>query len=498
MTTASDTGLAGASAVEIASSIRTGKVTAAEVVESALARVDALDGSLHAFVERTDAMARAQAAEVDAAFARGDDPGPLAGVPIAIKDLIATAGVPTRNGTVVYGDWIPDEDDIVVERVKNAGAVILGKTTVPEFGYSAVGHNPVSPTARNPWNPELTPGGSSAGSAVAVATGMSPLALGSDGGGSVRIPASLCGLVGFKASMGRVPLYPGCRDERFPGMSSWETIEHIGPMTRTVADTALLMSVLAGPDPRDRHSLPAGDVDWLGAISEGPARGLAGKRIAYSADLGYLPVDPRVRSTVAAAVEAFEKLGATVVEADPGIDDPRPYIWPIVMADSDLVGMRGLVARHRDRMSPHLVELIERPWTAEEFTTAQMMRKRVVNQLWRFMRNYDLLVTPSLAVPAFPIGIQGPELIDGRMVDSGSWLGFLNIFNWTGQPAISVPAGFTGDGLPVGLQIVGPHLGDAEVLAAAALFEQERPWHSRWPELGASTTGGTREDDLIR
>lgn len=495
MTTVARTDLAGASAVEIAALIRNGTVTAAEVVDSALARVDALDDSLHAFVERTDSLARAQAAEVDAAFARGADPGPLAGVPIAVKDLIATAGVPTRNGSVVYGDWVPDEDDIVVERIKAAGAVILGKTTVPEFGYSAAGHSPVSPPARNPWNPELTPGGSSAGSAVAVATGMSPLALGSDGGGSVRIPASLCGLVGFKASMGRVPLYPGCRDERFPGMSSWETIEHIGPMTRTVADAALLMSVIAGPDPRDRHSLPAGDIDWHALLAAGASGSLAGKRIAYSVDLGYLPVDPQVRATVATAVETFEKLGATVVAADPGIDDPRSYIWSIVMADSDLVGMRELVARHRDRMSPHLVELVERRWTAEEFTTAQMMRKRVVNQLWRFMRNYDLLVTPTLAVPAFPIGIQGPELIDGRMVDAGSWLGFLNIFNWSGQPAISVPAGFTPDGLPVGLQIVGPHLGDAEVLTAAALFEQERPWHHRWP--GSSAAGETREERLV-
>ncbi|MFW0783534.1 amidase [Gordonia sp. CPCC 206044] len=492
MTVAADVDLQRASAVEIASLIRTGVITAAEVVESALARVDAVDDRLHAFVERTDALARSQAADVDAALARGDDPGPLAGVPIAIKDLIATAGVPTRNGSVAYADWVPDEDDIVVERVKGAGAVILGKTTVPEFGYSGVGHNPVSPAARNPWNPSLTPGGSSAGSAIAVATGMSPLALGSDGGGSVRIPASLCGLVGFKASMGRVPLYPGCRDERFPGVSSWETLEHIGPMTRTVEDTALLMSVIAGPDPRDRHSLPAGDVDWRSAMSGLADRGLAGKRIAYSADLGYLPVDPQVRSVVGSAVTAFEELGATIVEVDPGIDDPRAHIWPIVMADSDLAGMRRMVAEHRDQMSAHLVELIERPWTAEEFTNAQMVRKRVVNQMWRFMQNYDLLLTPTLAVPAFPVGMQGPELIGGRMVDSGSWLGFLNIFNLTGQPAMSVPAGFTDDGLPVGMQIVGPHLGDADVLSAAGLFEQQRPWRDRWPDL--PTPDPTREE----
>lgn len=498
MSTASHTELERASAVEIASMIRIGAVTAVEVLEKCLARVDALDHELHAFVERTDGLAREQAAAVDAAVARGDDLGPLAGVPIAIKDLIATAGVTTRNGSVAYADWVPDEDDIVVERVKNAGALILGKTTVPEFGYSGVGHNPVSPAARNPWNPNLTPGGSSAGSAVAVATGMAPLALGSDGGGSVRIPASLCGLVGFKASMGRVPLYPGCRDERYPGVSSWESLEHIGPMTRTVADAALLMSVIAGPDPRDRHSLPAGDVDWTGCVANTSAGRLVGLRIAYSPDLGYLPVDPRVRDVVGHAVTTFEQLGATVLEVDPGIDDPRDHFWPLVMADSDLVGMRQLVADYGDRMSPHLVDLIEHPWTAEDFTTAQMVRKRVVNQLARFMRDYDLLITPTLSVPAFPLGMQGPELIDNRMVDSGSWLGFLNIFNMTGQPAMSVPAGSTDDGLPIGMQIVGGHLADGDVVIAGALFEQSRPWRDQWPELLAPMSAGTEGRGVAR
>lgn len=486
MTATPDVGLGISTAVGIARAIRTGAVTAAEVVDNAIARVGATDDTLHAFVERTDELARSQATAVDAAIARGEQPGPLAGVPIAIKDLIATAGVPTRNGSVAYANWVPEEDDIVVERVKQAGAVILGKTTVPEFGYSGVGHNPISPVARNPWNPALTPGGSSAGSAVAVAAGMSPVALGSDGGGSVRIPASLCGLVGFKPSMGRIPLYPGCRDERYPGVSSWETLEHIGPITRTVADAALLMSVLAGPDARDRHSLPAGDVDWLEIVGGGAPQSLAGIRIAYAPDLGYLPVDPEVRTVVAQAVTAFDDLGASVVEVDPGIDDSRAYVWTQVMADTDLAGMRRMVAEHGDRMSPHLVELIERPWTAEEFTDAQMVRKRVVNQMWKFMADYDLLLTPTLSVPAFPIGMQGPELIDGQMVDAGSWLGFLNIFNMTGQPAMSVPAGFTDDGLPVGLQIVGPHLGDAAVLRAAACFERVRPWHDRWPDIPGS------------
>ncbi|AZZ83293.1 amidase [Gordonia alkanivorans] len=481
MTLATD--LTRMSASDLAAAIRSRSVTAVEVTEAALGRVNALDDHLHAFVERTDAAALDRAAAVDEAFDRGEDPGPLAGVPIAVKDLIATAGVVTRSGSIAYQDWVPDEDDIVVERVKAAGAIILGKTTVPEFGYSGVGHNPVSPAARNPWNPDLTPGGSSAGSAVAVATGMAPLSLGSDGGGSIRIPASLCGLVGFKASMGRVPLYPGCRDERFPGVSSWETLEHIGPITRTTADAALLMSVIAGPDARDRHSLPAGDVDWLDCVSEeSVATAVEGKTIGYTADFGLFPVDPRVRDVVGRAVGVFADLGARVIELDPALDDPTPHFWPLVMADSDLAGMRQMVADHGGQMSPHLVELLTRPWSAEELTTAQMGRKRLVNQMWKLMQGIDLLVTPTLSVPAFPIGMQGPEVIDGQMVSAGSWMAFLGMFNMTGQPAVSVPAGVTDDGLPIGMQIVGPHLDDGTTLRAAAAFEAARPWAHRWPD----------------
>ena len=192
---------------------------------------------------------------VDAKIAAGKDPGLLAGVPIGIKDLVATKDILTVMGSPLYRDFVPDEDDIVVERLKDAGAVIIGKTNVPEFGYSGVGHNPVFPATRNPWNLDMTSGGSSAGSGASVAAGVAPFAIGSDGGGSIRIPSALCGLYGIKASMGRVPLYPGCRDERYPGVSSWESLEHVGPMSRTVTDSALMLKVITGPDPRDRYSI---------------------------------------------------------------------------------------------------------------------------------------------------------------------------------------------------------------------------------------------------
>jgi aspartyl-tRNA(Asn)/glutamyl-tRNA(Gln) amidotransferase subunit A len=465
-------------ATELVARIAARQLSPVEVTDAVLDRMDRLNPVLHAFCQPTPELARATAAGVAGKIARGEPVGPLAGVPVAVKDLIATRGIRTAMGSPAYRDFVPDEDDIAVERIRAADAVIIGKTTVPEFGYSGVGHNPVSPATRNPWNTAMTSGGSSAGSGAAVAAGIGPVALGSDGGGSVRIPAAHCGIYGLKASMGRIPLYPGCRDERYPGVSSWESLEHLGPMTRTVADAALLMSVLAGPDPRDRLSIPCGDVDWLAA----PEGGVAGMRVAFSPDLGYLAVDPEVRDIAARAATVFEKdLGCTVEQADPGFENPFEAFWALVVASSDLAGMRAMADEHGAEMSPHLVEMLRRDWTAEELTSAGMVRKAVNNKMWRFMADYDLLLTPTLAVPPFPLHMQGPEIIDGRMVPATAWLGFTYPINLTGQPAATVPAGFTAEGLPVGLQIVGRHLADADVLRASAAFEAAAPWAGRWP-----------------
>ena len=479
----SDNAIARLSAGEIAAKVKSKAISAVEVAEAALRRMEALEPHIHAFSVPTPDIARAAAAAVDAKVAAGEDPGPLAGAPIGIKDLVATKGIVTAMGSKLYEGWAPEEDDIVVERLKAAGAVILGKTNVPEFGYSGVGHNPLGMTTRNPWNLALTPGGSSAGSGASVASGVSPFAIGSDGGGSVRIPSAHSGLYGMKASMGRVPLYPGCRDERYPGVSSWESLEHIGPMSRTVADSALMLSVIAaGPDMRDRYSIPGPEFDWNEAATPGSLKGL---RVAYSSDWGYAPVDSEVRRVVGEAVKAFEQdLGCHVEEAHPGWEDPGPHFWTLVAAESDLTGMRKMIAGREADVSPHLVALIQKEWTGAEFTDAKTVRKAVVNKMWRFMRNYDVLLTPTLAVPPFPVHMQGPEMIEGRMVDSGRWLSFTFPLNLTGQPAASIPAGFTKDGLPVGLQIIGRHLDDAMVLRVSAAFEAARPWaHVRPPLL---------------
>jgi aspartyl-tRNA(Asn)/glutamyl-tRNA(Gln) amidotransferase subunit A len=432
--------------------------------------MERLNPVLNAFCTPTPDLARAEAQRIEAAILARDEVGPLAGVPVAIKDLVLTKGIHTVSGCWAYADFVPDEDDIVVERLKGAGAVVLGKTNVSELGYSGLGSNPVFGETRNPWNIDMTSGGSSAGSAAAVAAGIGPFAIGSDGGGSVRIPSSFCGLYGMKASFGRVPLYPGCRDERFPGVSSWESIEHIGPISRTVADSALMLSVIAGPDDRDRHSLPASGLDWIAATSGD----IAGLRVAYSPDWGYATVDPEVRAVVDRAVAVFEgDLGCTVEMADPGFADPTEAFWTIVALDTDLPGMRDMARELGNRMTPSLSEFVNHPWTAEDFTSALQTRKAVANAMWKFMRRFDLLLTPTLAYAAFPAGSSGPP----------DWSPFTHVMNLTGQPAATVPVGWTASGLPVGMQIAGRHLADELVLRTSAAFEAAAPWADRWPEI---------------
>jgi aspartyl-tRNA(Asn)/glutamyl-tRNA(Gln) amidotransferase subunit A len=465
-------------AVTLTSLVRSKRLSPVEVVDAVLARMERVEPLLHAFCTPTPELARAEAKRVEADMMAGRPLGALAGVPVGHKDLLLTKGVRTTSGSLAYKDFVPDEDDIVVERMRAAGAIMLGKTNAPEFGYSPTGHNPVFETTRNPWNTALTPGGSSAGSAAAVAVGVGPLATGSDGGGSVRIPASFCGLYGLKPSMGRIPLYPGARDERYPGVSGWESVEHIGPITRTVADAALMMSVAAGPDMRDRHSLPRADFDWMQCL-EGGVRGM---RVAYSPDWGYAAVDPEVREIVSKAVRVFERdLGCVVEEANPGWNDPFAAFLAIMMAETDLKGMREMTRKYP--MSGHLVDMLMMPWTAEDFTNANMVRKSVVRKMAQFMSRYDLLLTPTLAVPPFAIHMQGPEKIDGRYVRPAEFLAFTVPLNLTGQPAATVPAGWTADGLPVGLQIVGRHLDDPTVLRASAAFEAAAPWRNKWPPL---------------
>ena len=462
------------SAADLASAIRAGKVSPTEAVDAAIATIERLNPKLLAFCTPTLDAARADARAIEKKLAAGEAVGPLAGVPISIKDLILTKGVRTTGGSLAYAELIPDEDDVVVERVRAAGAIVLGKTNASELGYSLTGDNPVFGVTRNPWNPARSSGGSSAGAAVAVATGMGPIALGSDGGGSIRLPAAFCGIFGFKPSMGRVPLWPGCRDERFPGLSSWESLEHLGPLSRTVGDAALLVSVIAGPDQRDRHSIP-NDVDWQGCLKDG----IAGSRIAYCPDWGKMPItpDPQIRAVTDKAVTAFATdLGCQVETITPPWSFPVGQFRTLIVADTDLKAMREMVARHGDKMSPNIVNLMKMEWTAEQLTDAITFRKAIQNHMHRLMQRFDYFVTPTTTNLPPPADKAAGAADYERPLPT-----FTCIANMTGQPAASVPAGWTEDGLPVGLQIVGGHLADARVLAACAAFERARPWADRWP-----------------
>jgi aspartyl-tRNA(Asn)/glutamyl-tRNA(Gln) amidotransferase subunit A len=466
--------------ITLARSIVAKELSPVEAVEAVLDRLDRLDPTLHMFTTVVPDQARETAKRIEADIAAGREVGPLAGVPTGVKDLIYTKGIRTASGSYAYADFVPDEDDVVVERIRAAGAVVIGKTQVPEFGYSGTGQTPLDEPTRNPWNLERTSGGSSAGTGAAVATGVGPFSLGSDGGGSVRIPASFCGVYGIKPTMGVVPLYPGTKDHRYPGVSSWESLEHIGPLTRTVADAALVLSVIAGYDDRDRLSIPSDEIDWLRAVG-GDLRGV---RVAYSPDFGYAAVDPAVRAVVDQAALVFERdLGCRVERADPGWEDPYEALLPLIICESDLAGLRRLADELGDRFSPHLAAVLGMDWTAEQLTAAVVRRKAVYNAAWRFFRSYDLLLTPTLAVAPFEHGLQGPATIDGREVDAFYWLSFTFPFNFTGQPAATVPAGFTEGGLPIGLQIVGRRRDDALVLRASAAFETAAPWRDHWPPI---------------
>ncbi len=468
-----------ASAVAIAAAVRAREISAVESVASALAAVASVDGRLHAFCTLDAEAALAQASALDARLARGEPAGALAGVPVAVKDLIATRGLRTTFGSPLYADFVPDRDDVSVERLRQAGAIVIGKTNTSEFGFGPVGHNALFATTRNPWNPALTPGGSSAGTAAAVAARTVPFGLGSDGGGSVRIPAALCGLVGMKASWGRVPLHPGCRDETQPGASGWESLEHIGPLAREVGDVALALSVISGPSPRDRHSLPTQN----GAFRIAAPETLRGARIAYSARLGFAEIDPEIADIVARAARRFAAaLGCEIVEADPPVGDPQAAFEALVALDTDRAGLLRLAAASGYEFDGPLGRLLATRWTADGFTDAILARKRIANAMSRFMTGFDLLLTPATAAAAFAADTDGPD----------GWTPFTALANLTGQPAASVPAGFTADGRPVGLQIVGRHLDDSGVLTACAAFEAVLPWAHVFPRI-AAPTGSTRQ-----
>jgi aspartyl-tRNA(Asn)/glutamyl-tRNA(Gln) amidotransferase subunit A len=365
---------------------------------------------------------------------------------------------------------VPGEDAPVVERLKAAGAIILGKTTTPEFGFKGVTDSRVTGISRNPWSLDRTPGGSSGGAGAAVATGMGPLAIGTDGGGSIRIPSSFCGIYGLKPHVGRVPVYPA---------SVTGDISHAGPMTRTVRDAALMLNVIAGADDRDRLSLPTSHPDYLQAV-EGDIRRL---RVAWSPDLGFATIDPQVRQMTTEGVKAFIELGCDVEEVNPGFDDPAELFQHFFYVN--IGAMLQDYPGYESQIDPQLLANVEevKGLPAQSYVRTMLRRNAIFDKIRRLFATYDLLLCPTVAVPPFEVGIEGPTQIAGQPVDRRAWIVLTPLFNLTGQPAATVPCGFTSDGLPIGLQIVGRRFDEATVLRASAAFEAARPWAQKRPSI---------------
>jgi aspartyl-tRNA(Asn)/glutamyl-tRNA(Gln) amidotransferase subunit A len=445
------------SATELMLHYRRRTLSPVEVARACLERIGRWNDVVDAFclIDEEGALASARASE--GRWLKGEPRGLVDGVPATIKDLVLTRGWTARRGSLTTADHPPAAADApATARLREAGAVLLGSTTTPEFGWKAVTDNPLGHVARNPWNIGLTPGGSSGGAAVAAALGMGALHVGTDGGGSIRIPAGFCGIVGLKPTFGRVPAWP---------LSPFGTVAHLGPMTRSVADVALMLTVISAPDVRDWLSLPADGTDYRVGLD----RGVAGLRIAVSATLGFVEVQPEVQARFDVAVAALADLGARVDSADPPVGQPAS-IFSRTWFPAAARLMEKLPPEARPRLDPGFVAMAEQGalYDRAEIQDAMLERGELGVAMQGFFEDYDLLVTPTTALPAFPIGLEHPDQGKERWSD---WAGFSYPFNLTQQPAITVPAGFTSDGLPVGLQIVGPKYAEALVLRAAKAFE---------------------------
>jgi amidase len=459
-------------AAELVRGIREGTFSCREVMEAHLAQIARVNPAVNAVVTRIpDEEALWAAEQADERLARSEEVGPLHGLPIAIKDLVQTNGIRTTWGSPIFRDFVPDQDDLIVERLKRAGAIVVGKTNTPEFGAGSQTYNEVFGETLNPYDLTKTCGGSSGGAAVALASRMLPIADGSDMGGSLRNPANFCNVVGFRVSPGRVPSYPS--------RATWSPTSVQGPMARTVQDAALMLSAIAGPDPRDPISLS----ESVEIFQQPLARDFSGARIAWSRNLGGLPVDARVTAAIEARKATFVSLGCAVEDAEPDFKD-IDRVFKIWRGWSRQAESGELLKRHRGRMKETFVWDVEQgaKLTGLELAWAETKRTEIFHRMRRFMEDYEFFVCPVSQVPPFDVKQRYIEEISGvKMETYIDWMKSCYYITMTGSPAISVPCGFTGDGLPVGVQIVGRYRDDLGVLQFAHAFEQATKIWKRLP-----------------
>jgi aspartyl-tRNA(Asn)/glutamyl-tRNA(Gln) amidotransferase subunit A len=458
---------------ELAGRIRSGALSPVDLMEACLDRIEEANPVLNAFIAMRPEEALREARSMADRIARGEDVGPLAGLPFGVKELEDVEGFASTHASVPFKDNWPERDSVQVERLRRAGAIVLGKTNAPEFGYTAFTKNLLFGVTRNPWNPARTPGGSSGGSSAAIASGMVPLATGSDGGGSVRIPACYTGCFGMKPTFGRIPRGP------FRMLTWSDTVAH-GPITRTVRDAALYLDAVIGAHPADPDSLPHPGISYVEVLERLPSH----LRIAWSPTLGYARVQPDVMREVREAVGVFERLGHDLEEIEKGIPDPG-LAWAAVAGGEVYAEIAHLIAEHRPEFGRGFLAGTERvrDLTPDQYGAAQRARAELVNFLWHLFERYDLLLTPTLPTEAFDARGRMPPEIDGEPIPNPlAVIAFTYPFNLSGHPAATVRAGLTDAGLPAGLQIVGPRHREELVLQASYAYECERPWNHLWPQ----------------
>lgn len=471
------------SANELAEKLKSQELTSEEITEIMIERIEKINPSINAFCTFTFELARESAKKADKRIKRKEEIGLLDGIPISIKDETDTKGIRTTYGCKIFEDNIPHNDEAVVRRVRDAGAVILGKTNTPAFGYKGETDNLIFGTTKNPWNLKKTTGGSSGGAAAAVISGLGPIGIGSDGGGSIRIPSSFCGLFGIKPTYGRVP------HNIMQLMGNIGTLVQKGPLVRYVEDAALVLDIIAGLDDSDRYSVPKPGYSYLEKLNDTPKS----LNIGYSLDIGTSgALDPEVEDCVINAIQKFEEFGWFSSKSKLKLSNAEPLFltfWSSGFAHT----LGPYLAEWQDRMEPDLVNILNYGLSisAKDLKIAEVQRERIYSTICRALKKLDVLITPTLACPAFEIGkslITNEEtgetdiIINGKKVNSTGWL-YTYPFNLSGHPAVSVPCGFSKDGLPIGMQIVGKRYDELTLLQVSKKFEEIVPWQGRRPKF---------------
>ena len=476
------------SACEMVDKIKTQELTSQEITEIIIERIEKINPIINAYCTPTFELAREMAEKADIAVKKGEKLGLLHGIPTSIKDNVDVKGIRTTCGCKAFENYIALDDDIAVKRLKEAGVVILGKTNMPAFGYKGVTDNLIFGATKNPWHLERTAGGSTGGGAAATASGLSPLTQGSDGGGSIRIPSSFCGLFGIKPTFGRIP-QTSMRMEGNMG-----TYVQKGPLVRYVKDAALMLDALVGADDIDRYSLPKPTYSFYDALEETPKK----LKIGYAIDLGNLEIiHSEVEKSVLNAVKKFEEFNWPVEKSNINLLSARKTLrgkmivenygltWYIIWSYGIGYFIKPIVEQYGDILDQGLVQLAQDGFqlTAEDIYSAEIQRETIYDNVCNHFKEFDILITPTMACPAFELGVSSPAKIEGKEVTRGAYSPYTHPFNMSGHPAASIPCGWSSEGLPIGMQIIGKRFDEVTVLQVSKAFEEIAPWQDKKPKF---------------